>query len=50
LLAAEIEAGWWYVADPDAALLFSKDTGSMWESLVKRLGKRPAPHPGELET
>jgi putative transcriptional regulator len=49
-LATEIEAGWWYVADPDAALLFSKDTGSMWESLVKRLGKRPAPRPGELET
>ncbi len=48
-LAAEIEAGWWYVADPDAALLFSKDTGSMWESLVKRLGKRLAPRQGELE-
>jgi putative transcriptional regulator len=40
-LAAEIEAGWWYVADPDAGLVFSDDTGAMWETLLKRLGKRP---------
>jgi putative transcriptional regulator len=37
-LAKEIEAGYWYVADADAALVFSKDTGAMWENLVKRLG------------
>ena len=37
-LAKEIEAGYWYVADPDAALVFKKDTGSMWEELVTRLG------------
>ncbi|MGH8708238.1 MAG: YqgE/AlgH family protein [Burkholderiales bacterium] len=38
-LAAELEAGWWYAADPDAALVFSDDTGTMWESLIRRLGK-----------
>jgi putative transcriptional regulator len=37
-LAKEIEAGYWYVTDADAALVFSKDTGAMWENLVKRLG------------
>lgn len=49
-LAAEIAAGWWYVADPDAALVFSKDTEAMWESLVKRLGKQFAPRKGLSET
>jgi len=38
-LDKEIEAGWWYVADPDAALVFSKNTGAMWDELVQRLGK-----------
>ena len=37
-LAKELEAGYWYVTDADAALVFSKDTGAMWENLVKRLG------------
>jgi putative transcriptional regulator len=37
-LAKEIEAGFWYVADPDAAVVFTKDTGHMWEELVERLG------------
>lgn len=45
-LAAEIEAGYWYAAEPDAALVFSKDAGTMWESLLKRFGKRPAPPKG----
>lgn len=45
-LAAEIEAGYWHVAEPDAALVFSKDAGTMWESLLKRIGKRPAPPKG----
>ena len=49
-LAAELEAGWWSVADPDAALLFSDDTGAMWETLLKRVGKRPAPPEGLRET
>jgi len=38
-LAAELEAGFWYTADPDAALVFSHDTGTMWETLLQRLGK-----------
>jgi putative transcriptional regulator len=42
-LASEIEAGFWYVATPDAALVFSKDTAAMWEELVKRLGNGHAP-------
>jgi len=37
-LAKEIEAGYWYVTDADAALVFNRDTGAMWEDLVKRLG------------
>ena len=37
-LAKEIEAGYWYVEDLDAAQAFRKDTGAMWEELVKRLG------------
>src|SRR3990170_1871044 len=46
-LAAELEAGWWYAADPDAALVFSDDSATMWEALIKRLGK-PA-HKGMRE-
>jgi putative AlgH/UPF0301 family transcriptional regulator len=49
-LAAELEAGWWYAADPDAALVFSHDTDTMWETLMKRLGKRPPLGKGMLET
>ena len=37
-LAAEIEKGFWYVADIDAAVVFTRDTGTMWEDLVQRLG------------
>jgi putative transcriptional regulator len=40
-LAKELEAGFWYVGEPDAALLFSKDTAGMWEKLLKRVGKLP---------
>ena len=42
-LAKELEAGFWYVTEPDAALLFKKDAGGMWEELVKRVGKPDAP-------
>ncbi len=42
-LAKEIEAGYWYVARPDAGLVFQKDTGGMWEDLVTRLGNGHAP-------
>jgi hypothetical protein len=31
------------VAEPDAALLFKKDTAGMWEDLVKRLGRSEVP-------
>ena len=37
-LAKEIEAGYWYVDDFDAAQAFRKDPAAMWEELVKRLG------------
>ena len=45
-LAEELAKGWWFVAEPDAALVFSDDTGTMWEALMKRLGKRPPPGKG----
>ena len=38
-LAKELEAGYWYVTDPDPALVFSDETGGMWEELLKRVGK-----------
>lgn len=40
-LAKELEAGFWYVGEPDAALCFSKDTAGMWEKLLQRVGKLP---------
>jgi putative transcriptional regulator len=41
-LSAEIEAGWWLVAEPDAAVVFSKDGGDeLWGALLKRFGKQP---------
>ena len=42
-LAKEVDAGFWYLAEPDTGLLFSKDTGRMWEELVKRVGKPELP-------
>jgi putative transcriptional regulator len=47
-LAAELDKGIWFTAEPDAALVFSDDTGSMWEALMKRLGKRAPPAKGML--
>jgi putative transcriptional regulator len=44
-LAKELEAGYWYVTDPDAALLFTDETGKMWDELLKRVG-RPEVPPG----
>ena len=38
-LAKEVEAGFWLLSEPDAALLFKSDTGRMWEELVQRLGR-----------
>jgi len=50
-LAAEIEKGFWLVGTPDPALVFQKQTGSMWEDLVHRLGHRTTPlQHGEQET
>ena len=48
-LAAELEAGYWYTADPDATLVFSDDAGTMWEALIERLGERPPPAGGMQE-
>lgn len=48
-LAAELESGFWYTAEPDAALVFSKDPGTMWEGLMKRMGKRSLPAEGMHE-
>jgi putative transcriptional regulator len=45
-LADELDRGFWFTAEPDPALVFSDDTGSMWEALIRRLGKRPAPGAG----
>lgn len=42
-LAEEIEAGFWYFADPDPALFFRPDTSEMWRELVERLGGDHAP-------
>ena len=42
-LAQEIKDGFWYVADPDVGLVFSKEPGAMWEELVERLGNGHAP-------
>jgi putative transcriptional regulator len=49
-LAAEVEKGYWYIAEPDTALVFEKNTATMWEDLMRRLGKQPGPRkPGERE-
>ncbi len=48
-LAAELESGFWFTAEPDADLVFSHDTSTMWEALMKRLGKRPPPAEGMRE-
>lgn len=47
-LAKELEAGFWFVTEPDAALLFRKDTDLMWDELIKRLGNGHAPRKGLL--
>ena len=38
-LAKEVADGFWYIAEPDAALAFRQDTSRLWEELVKRIGK-----------
>jgi putative transcriptional regulator len=39
-LAAELEAGYWSVSEPDATLLFRHDTGGLWDELRQRLEMR----------
>lgn len=40
-LADEISQGYWYVAEPDAAQIFSNEPGeAVWTNLVKRAGRR----------
>ena len=39
-LAAELEKGYWYVAEPEAAVFFRHDTGALWDELVQRLDAR----------
>jgi putative transcriptional regulator len=46
-LAKELEAGFWVVAEPDPALLFSKDSAGMWDELLKRAGVRELPPGGK---
>ena len=49
-LANELGKGYWYVADPDAELVFQKDTAEMWPQLMRRLGKALEPRqPGDQE-
>jgi putative transcriptional regulator len=47
-LAKEIESGYWYVEDFDAAQAFRDDTGKMWEELVERMGNGH-PRPSNLK-
>jgi len=51
-LESEIARGHWYVTEPDAGLVFRRDTSGMWEELLKRLGirNRPPLAPGLHET
>ena len=49
-LAAELEKGWWYAAEPDKGTVFDRRPEELWETLVKRLGKRPPPPEGMQAT
>jgi putative transcriptional regulator len=49
-LAAELDKGWWYAAEPDKSTVFDRRPEELWETLVKRLGKRPPPPEGMQAT
>ena len=51
-LENEIASGHWYVTEPDAGLVFRRDTSGMWDELVKRLGigRPPQRARGQIET
>jgi putative transcriptional regulator len=38
-LARELERGFWHLAEPDAALAFSRDPDRMWEDLLVRFDR-----------
>jgi putative transcriptional regulator len=38
-LQKEVESGFWHIADPDAAVVFSKDIPNLWDELVIRFRK-----------
>ncbi len=42
-LENEIARGHWYVTEPEAGLIFRRDTSRMWDELVKRFGNKPKP-------
>jgi len=42
-LAKELEAGYWYTAEPDAGLFFRPDTSDLWKELLERVGGSEAP-------
>jgi putative transcriptional regulator len=44
-LERELREGFWFLAEPDAVLVFRKDTGVMWEELVRR---HQPPRKGDL--
>jgi len=45
-LADELEKGWWYAAEPDKSTVFDRRPDELWETLVRRLGKRAPPPEG----
>lgn len=49
-LADELDKGWWYAAEPEKDVVFSRETGDLWETLIERFGVRPAPPPGMRAT
>ncbi len=42
-LAKELEAGFWFVTEPDAALLFRADSAALWEELLNRVNRKLLP-------
>jgi len=49
-LAEELGKGWWYAAEPDKDTVFDRHPDELWDSLVRRLGKRPPPPEGMRAT
>jgi putative transcriptional regulator len=49
-LADEMKKGWWDAVAPEEDVVFSKEPDNLWESLVKRIGKRPPPPEGMQAT